>query len=144
MFIIVATLYFSYIVEFDHLINENKRHETGNVLIYLHYFILFGLSMITVSLKFIDEATANHQFAVSCLYLGILFFYIGIFLANHYNHSSVRQASRFNILFLAVSIIIAYFVSIYAKSLPAVTLTTSIFSFLNTAMMVRLYYRLNR
>ncbi len=30
IFLIVATLYFSYIVEFDHLINEKQRNETGN------------------------------------------------------------------------------------------------------------------
>lgn len=28
----VAALFFTYIVEFDHLINEHQRHETGNLM----------------------------------------------------------------------------------------------------------------
>ena len=51
IFIIVAALFFAYIVEFDHLIDEKRTNETGNTLIHLHYLILFGLSLITVFLK---------------------------------------------------------------------------------------------
>lgn len=54
IFMIVASLFFTYITEFDHLIEEKKTGQTGNLLIYLHYFILFELSLITVSLKFIS------------------------------------------------------------------------------------------
>ena len=48
VFFTVASLFFAYIAEFDHLIEEKKTGQTGNLLIYLHYFILFGLSLITV------------------------------------------------------------------------------------------------
>lgn len=144
VFLIVVTLYFSYIVEFDHLINEKQKHETGNLLIYLHYFNLFGLSLITVSLKFINEEHANHNFAVSCLYLGILLFYFGIILASHYNKQQVPFSKRLNLLVLAISIIIAYFICIQSPSVMVITLTTAIFSLLNTGMMVRLYYKLIR
>lgn len=43
IFTTVAALFFTYIIEFDHLINEHQRHETGNLMIYLYYFILFYL-----------------------------------------------------------------------------------------------------
>lgn len=79
----VAALFFTYIVEFDHLINEHQRHETGNLMIYLHYFILFGLSLITVAMKFIDDAEAHPRFAVTCMYLGFALFYIGLAIANY-------------------------------------------------------------
>lgn len=144
VFLIVVTLYFSYIVEFDHLINEKQRNETGNLLIYLHYFNLFGLSLVTVSLKFIDEEAANHNFAVSCLYLGILLFYLGIILASHYNKQRVQFSKRLNLFVLAISIVIAYAICIHATSVLVITLTTTIFSLLNTGMMIRLYYRLVR
>ncbi|WP_283582750.1 low temperature requirement protein A [Limosilactobacillus difficilis] len=142
VFLIVVTLYFSYIVEFDHLINEKQRHETGNLLIYLHYFNLFGLSLITVSLKFIAEEHANHNFAVSCLYLGILLFYLGIILASHYNKQRVQLSKQLNLLVLAISIVIAYFICIQSSSILVITLTTTILSLLNTGMMIRLYYKL--
>ncbi len=68
IFTTVAALFFTYIVEFDHLINEHQRHETGNLMIYLHYFILFGLSLVTVAMKFIDDTEADQRFAVICMY----------------------------------------------------------------------------
>lgn len=86
IFLIVAALFFAYITEFDHLIDGHRRGETGNLLIYLHYLILFGLSLITVSLKFINEKTANASFAVACLYIGLFLFYTGLTLATHYNY----------------------------------------------------------
>ena len=87
----VAALFFTYIVEFDHLINEHQRHETGNLMIYLHYFILFGLSLITVAMKFIDDAEAHPRFVGTCMYLGFALFYIGLAIANYYNKVKVNK-----------------------------------------------------
>lgn len=142
VFLIVVTLYFSYIIEFDHLINAKQKNETGNLLIYLHYLNLFGLSLITVSLKFISEENANHKFAVSCLYLGILLFYFGIILAGYYNKQPVRFSKRISLLTLAILIIIAYAICIQTSSIMIITLTTTVFTFSITGLMLRAYYKL--
>ena len=81
----VTNVLFAKIEELDHVIEKKKTGQTGNLLIYLHYFILFGLSLITVSLKFISEKEANSLFAISCLYGGMLLFYIGITIAITFN-----------------------------------------------------------
>ncbi|MBD5807509.1 low temperature requirement protein A [Limosilactobacillus walteri] len=91
IFITVAALFFTYIVEFDHLIDEYQTNQTGNLMIYLHYFILFGLSLITVALKFISEPEAHSDFSVGCLYLGLILFYIGLIIANYYNKIKVTK-----------------------------------------------------
>ena len=85
IFVSVVSLFFTYIVEFDHLVEEKRTEETGNLMIYLHYFILFGISLFTVALKFISEESAQPLFTASCLYGGIFLFYIGLWLANRYN-----------------------------------------------------------
>lgn len=85
IFVSVVSLFFTYIVEFDHLVEEKRTGETGNLMIYLHYFILFGISLFTVALKFISEESAQPFFTASCLYGGIFLFYIGLWLANRYN-----------------------------------------------------------
>lgn len=85
IFVSVVSLFFTYIVEFDHLVEEKRTEETGNLMIYLHYFILFGISLFTVALKFISEESAQPFFTASCLYGGIFLFYIGLWLANRYN-----------------------------------------------------------
>lgn len=96
IFAIVACLFFSYISEFDHLIQNKRRGETGNLLIYLHYFILFGLILITVALQFIGEKSANHFFAASCLYCGIFLFYVGLMLAQRYNRNEMQNLKLCN------------------------------------------------
>lgn len=104
VFLIVASLFFSYIVEFDHLIEENQEGATGNWLIYLHYFILFGLSLVTVAFKYLNENSSNYNFSIACLYLGILLVYVGIFLAKNYNKKdgqfSIKSISLILILLL--------------------------------------------
>ena len=60
-------------------------------MIYLHYFILFGLSLITVAMKFIDDAEAHPRFAGTCMYLGFALFYIGLAIANYYNKVKVNK-----------------------------------------------------
>lgn len=91
IFISVVGLFFTYIVEFDHLIDEKQTNQTGNLLIYLHYFILFGISLFTVSLTFISEPDANPLFAATRLFGSIALFYIGLWLANSYNRVPVSN-----------------------------------------------------
>ncbi|WP_125707449.1 low temperature requirement protein A [Lacticaseibacillus porcinae] len=90
IFAIVASLFFTYITVFDHLVNENREGESGNLLIYLHYPIIFGISMITVSLRFITERAANGVFAISFLYGGIALLYLGLWLARGYQHDQYQ------------------------------------------------------
>lgn len=91
IFVIVASLFFAYITVFDHFIDEQRSDETGNLLIYLHYPIIFGISMITVSLRFITERSANAAFATSFLYVGIGLLYLGLWLARHYQQEQFRE-----------------------------------------------------
>ncbi|UWF33779.1 low temperature requirement protein A [Pediococcus acidilactici] len=94
LFVLVALLFMTYATEFSDLIEEKQGRETGNRLIYLHYFILFGLSLITVAIKFIHSTNANLIFSVGCLYTGLLLFYVGILLGGIYNEVSFKIGSR--------------------------------------------------
>lgn len=141
VFLTVASLFFGYITEFDHLIEEKMTGQTGNLLIYLHYFILFGLSLITVSLKFISEKKANSVFAISCLYGGMLLFYIGITIAIHYNKEQYRHINKLNFSCWILSLLIGYIISLMNPSLFVVVLCSAIVGVLNTGMKVRLLYQ---
>lgn len=105
VFGIVAGMFYSYITEFDQLIEEHQRGETGNRLIYLHYPILFGISLVTVALTFIHENEANPYFVISCLYGGLLLFYFGIMISRIYNRTNVAKDSLINYLKLGMMII---------------------------------------
>lgn len=96
----MAGLFLAYVLQFDWLINEDQKDDTGNLLIYLHYFIILGISLLTVSLKFIHETEANSIFAVSCLYCGILLIYFGLLLASRYNKTIYQVKKRTIFIFV--------------------------------------------
>lgn len=127
IFISVVSLFFTYIVEFDHLIEEKQTTETGNLMIYLHYFILFGISLFTVALKFISEESAQPLFTASCLYGGIALFYIGLWLANHYNRIIIN--GRVVSFFIATTIagfLVASFWPLFATFTISIAVVTLI------------------
>lgn len=140
IFIIVVGLFFTYIVEFDHLINEHREGETGNLLIYLHYFILFGLSLVTVALKFINEPEADQTFAISFLYLGMALFYLGLALANHYNHRHLVVTTPIRICFV-LSTLVGYVLSLLFPSFATVTLVAAVVVVLNAGVLVNFLTR---
>lgn len=135
-------VFFTYIAEFDHLIEEKKTGQTGNLLIYLHYFILFGLSLITVSLKFISEKEANSLFAISCLYGGMLLFYIGITIAITSNKPQYNSINKMNLIgWIVSSLLIGYAISLLNPSLFIVALCSAVVGIFNADMKVRVLYQ---
>lgn len=86
LFLVIVNLFFFYAVEFDHVIDGNKPNVTGHGLIYLHYPIFFGVSVVTVSLSFLHEGQLeNPSFVISFLYLGLLLFYLPVLAHKGYN-----------------------------------------------------------
>ena len=140
IFLIVAGLFFSYITEFDHLINEKQTNATGNLLIYLHYFILFGLSLVTVSLKLINEPETSIVFANSCLYGGMLLFYIGLFLANNYNTEHFKLKINEGIAIICL-IIIGYLINTFTLRFELIVISSAIIVILNSAILVKKLYQ---
>lgn len=130
IFVIVCALFMNYITQFDHFIDEEKVNETGNRLIYLHYPILFGISLITVSLNFIEEASMSKVFSINILYAGIGLFYIGLFLADYYNKSEINKLTWVKSCFL-VSTIIGYVVSLFSESFEAIVIITMLVTVIN-------------
>ncbi|MDB6234294.1 hypothetical protein [Lactobacillus amylovorus] len=113
------------------------------MLIYLHYSILFGLSLITVSLKFIGEKEANSLFAISCLYGGMLLFYVGITVAVAYNKPQYNSINKTNLIsgIVIVSLLIGYVFSLMNPGLFTVALCSAVVGIFNAGMKVRVLYQ---
>ena len=125
IFLIVALLFFTYVLQFDWMVEENQPDATGNLLIYLHYFIIFGISLITVSLKFINEEEANSWFAVTCLYVGILLFYFGLAVSTRYNKREFDLNKKTIAVFLLTTIV-GFIACIFAPEFEVIAITTLI------------------
>lgn len=140
IFVIVASLFFAYITQFDHFIDEQRQGETGNLLIYLHYLIIFGISMITVALKFVAEPEADATFAISFLYVGIGLFYLGLWVARHYNLVQFRQSSRFYWWVLVV-MIAGYLLCVMLNRFTVTVSVTAVVSVIACGILVSQVYR---
>lgn len=130
IFLIVCSLFMNYITQFDHFIDEHQTGETGNRLIYLHYPIVFGISLVTVSLSFIHESEIDQSFAVVSLYAGIILFYIGLFIADYYNKETMSKKTFVVVTFL-ITTILGLILSLILKSFAAVTIITALVTFIN-------------
>lgn len=131
IFIIVCSLFMTYITQFDHFIDENKVNETGNRLIYLHYPILFGISLITVSLNFIQEVEFPKTLAINALYSGIILFYLGIFLADYYNKEDIQKSTVVQVCF-AVTTIVGLVISFVTRAFNGIVLATLLVTVINS------------
>lgn len=88
IFLIVASLFRIYIVEIDHLIDQNTPNPQENQFIYWHYPIIFGLSFVTVAIGFLGNAEAHNGFAVAMFYIGVFLMLTGIYQFKSMNKPS--------------------------------------------------------
>lgn len=134
IFVIVCSLFMNYITQFDHFIEEKQVHETGVRLIYLHYPILFGISLITVALSFISESDISKLLSVSVLYAGIILFYIGLFLSDYYNKEYLNKSFFIKLVFALITVA-GFTSSLVTQTFANVVISTSIVTFINAFIM---------
>jgi low temperature requirement protein LtrA len=131
IFVIVCALFMTYITQFDHFVDENQSNETGNRMIYLHYPILFGVSLITVSLSFIHEEEINQIFSICLLYVGIVLFYLGLFIADYYDLEVINKELHVKWMF-TISTIIGFIISIISQDFSIVVVVTALVTVINS------------
>lgn len=134
IFILLCALFMTYITQFDHYIDEEKINQTGNRLIYLHYPILFGVSLITASLDFISETEFPKTLTAIILYSGLILFYWGIFLADFYNKESIQKELHVRICFV-VTTLLGFVLSLIFPTFKALVLITMLVVVINSAVL---------
>lgn len=134
IFLIICGLFMNYITQFDHFIDESKINATGNRLIYLHYPILFGISLLTAALDFIGEMEFSKLLAIGILYSGLILFYLGIFLADFYNKADLKKETHVRICFIGTTILGFIFCSLF-RSFHIIVIVTTLVVMVNTIVM---------
>jgi Predicted membrane protein len=143
IFIIIGSLFMTYITQFDHFIDEKKINETGNRLIYLHYPILFGLSLITVALDFISEDEFSKSTTSWILFIGISLFYLGIFLADYYDKQNLQKELHVQISFIATTVI-GLSLCLFFNSFASIVTITACITLINTIILSESMIRQSR
>lgn len=134
IFVIICSLFMTYITQFDHFIDETKSNETGNRLIYLHYPILFGISLITVSLDFIHESEFPKTSASIILFIGLILFYLGIFLADFYNKNNIQKKNYVK-LYFSFSTLMNLILCLFFPSFHAIVTITALVTVSNSVVL---------
>lgn len=122
-----------YIVEVDHLLDV-KQEETGIRAIYSHYPILFGLSLITISLTFLGNSEIDIFYTTIYFFSGLVLFMIGLLQHNKYNKVGLMLPTKI-ISSILILIAVGFSISIVNTGLSWELLTVIITS-LTTLIMV--------
>ena len=136
IFLLVAFLFFTYILQFDYLIQEDQPHATGNALIYLHYAIIFGISLVTASLKIIHEKEADSLFTVCCLFAGIALIYLGLLVATRYNQK-IFALKKATVIFFTLITLIGFLLCVWLHYFPVVIMTSFFVVTVNVIYLVK-------
>lgn len=131
LFLFVAFLFVNYVLQFDWRVDENQPDAIGNQMIYLHYLIIFGISLITVSTKFIHEKEADSIFSILCLYVGITLFYLGLLWGTHYNKKKFSLHITTIILYVLTTLA-GVIICLNHPYFPTIVVTTFCVSAINT------------
>ncbi|XRJ97441.1 low temperature requirement protein A [Latilactobacillus sakei] len=133
IFVTICMLFMTYITQFDHWIDEHRENESGVRLIYLHYPILFGISLVTIGFRFINDSHFDALFANCLLYAGIAVFYLGIFLSDAYNK---RQLQKKPIVLVThiITMVIGLGVCVVFRRFEITVAVTALMTFSNAFM----------
>lgn len=117
----IVGLFLFYIVEFDHIIDENLSAQSGAGLIYNHYFVWFGLNLCTIDYDHANEKLGTARIVI--MFLGIFLFYFGVLNSLKYNKKGHRLNKIFIIPIVTVYLIgfgLSYYFKESAKLLTVI------------------------
>lgn len=93
-FVMMVMLFLFYFAQFDHAIDE-RANTKGLFLIYSHYPIFISLFMVTVSMGFLVDSSANHLFVTAFFLAGIGMFQAAVLANGRYNKDYLRYTKSF-------------------------------------------------
>lgn len=94
VFLICALLFQSYTLFYTHFQTGSNKTLTGVKAIYMHYLILIGLNLVTVSISALRENTFFLYQLSSILMLGLLMFYSGLYGCISYLEEKDRNSLK--------------------------------------------------
>nr|WP_314930957.1 low temperature requirement protein A [Shuttleworthia satelles] len=93
-FVMMVMLFLFYFAQFDHAIDE-RANTKGLFLIYSHYPIFISLFVVTVSMGFLVDSSANHLFVTAFFLAGIGMFQAAVLANGRYNKDYLRYTKSF-------------------------------------------------
>lgn len=97
IFILLATMFGSYVLQSDQLINHHQRSR-GFVLMYSHVFMIVAILSLTAGLDYLSMRSVSQMFLWSFLSICLIAYYLCVYVNGVYNHHAVMKSRDYVIL----------------------------------------------
>ncbi len=115
-FLIVAGLFVSYEILYDHLM-DREMQDNGMLYMIIHIFILFALSCITVSLEFMREEEVALLPKTSFITAAIILYYVFLFFTRSYAKVKCGLDMRFMLRMALAAIVFAVLMIVFRENM---------------------------
>lgn len=115
-FLIVAGLFVSYELIYDHLL-DRERDDSGMLYMVIHIFILFALGCITVSLEFMREPEVALLPKVILITAAIIGYYAFLFCTGRYAKESFDITPAFVLKMTGLTVVFAVMMILFRENM---------------------------
>ena len=130
VFLIVLTMFGSYVVQIHNLM-EHHRVERSLRLMFSHYFVVISINLVTVALELIHSGEVNHLFASALMIASLIVFYLSIMANKEYYKENIKLTKKDIIEMVIVTVIGIAIIMIFISNLYAFLIGSLIITFGN-------------
>lgn len=125
-FLIVAGLFISYEMIYDHLL-DRECDDNGMFYMFIHIFIIFALGCITVSLEFMHEEEVALLPKVIFITVAIIGYYVFLFAIGRYAKEKRRPGAAFVLKMAALAVCFAALMIAFRENMRVNILVTVLY-----------------
>lgn len=136
-FLIVAGLFVSYELVYDHLI-DRELNDSGMLYMMIHIFIIFALSCITVSLEFMREEEVALLPKTAFITAAMIAYYVFLFSTRSYAKKKCGMDMRFLLKMIAASIAFAVLMLVFRENMSLNIFISAVYVWGTAAVLYRI------
>ena len=125
-FLIVAGLFVSYEIIYDHLL-DREMENNGMLYMMIHIFMIFALGCITVSLEFMREEEVRLMPKIIFITASIIAYFAFLFCTGLYAKNKCRMTVPFILQLIAVTAAFAVLMIVFRENMKVNILVTVIY-----------------
>ncbi|MBQ2653758.1 MAG: low temperature requirement protein A [Methanobrevibacter sp.] len=131
VFLIVLTMFGSYVIQIHNLMQHN-RVERSLRLMFSHYFIVISINLVTVALELIHSGEVNHTFASGLMIVSLVIFYLSIMANKEYYRQNIKLNKKDIIQMIVatlvgIAVIVIFISNLYAFLMGSLIITVGNF-----------------
>ncbi len=138
VFLIVITMFGSYVVQI-HRLMQHERIERSLRLMFSHYFIIISINLVTVALELVHSGEVNYWFVSILMIVSLAIFYISILVNKQYYKSGVNLTKKDLVLILAATLCGMTVILMFISNLYAFLIGSLIITFANFEILLMKY-----